>query len=69
VVTSRLVEPRELTRIREALGLTREQLAEALGVTRVTVWRWEAGERAIAEPAARLAERLLKERRAKKRKR
>jgi DNA-binding transcriptional regulator YiaG len=63
------VTPQGLTQIREALGLTREQFAEAIGTTRVIVWRWENGERTIPEPAARLAERLLKEGKATKRKR
>jgi DNA-binding transcriptional regulator YiaG len=60
------VTPTELKRIREALGLTQEGLAESLGVTKGTVSRWEAGLRGIPEPAARLAERLRNERRAKR---
>jgi len=61
--------PTALKRVREALGLTQQGLAESLGVTKGAVSRWEAGLRGIPEPAARLAERLVKERRAKKRKR
>lgn len=37
----------ELQQRREKLGLSREELAQALFTTAVTVWRWENGERAI----------------------
>lgn len=50
--------PTGVRRIRRDLGLTQEQLAQALGVDRVTVARWELGLRAIPEPTARLV-RLL----------
>ena len=30
---------------RHAAGLTLDQVAERLGVTKMTVWRWESGER------------------------
>jgi transcriptional regulator with XRE-family HTH domain len=63
------VTPAELKRIREALGMTQASLAESLGVTKSAVSRWEAGLRGIPEPAARLAERLLQERKTTKRKR
>lgn len=39
--------PSELKRVREQLGLTQEQLAEALQTTRVSVARYEAGMRRI----------------------
>ena len=35
--------PAELQARRAALGLSRERLAAALGVTSTTVWRWERG--------------------------
>jgi len=63
------VTPQELKRIRASLGLTQAQFAKQVGVTQNTVARWETGIRGISEPAARLIERLLKERRPKKRKR
>lgn len=53
-----LVTATQLRTLRTALGLTQVQLAEQLGVTSTTVARWERGEVAIAEPAARLV-RLL----------
>ena len=37
----------DLKRIREGLGLTQQQLAEALSTTRVSVARYEAGMRRI----------------------
>ena len=48
----------ELKRFRSALALAQGQLANQLGVRRVTEARWEAGIRGIPEPAARLLERL-----------
>ena len=36
-----------LKQARAALGLTQEQLAEALGLPRVTITRWETGTVAI----------------------
>jgi transcriptional regulator with XRE-family HTH domain len=41
------MEAAELQRRREALGMTREELARALETTSVTIWRWENGERSI----------------------
>jgi DNA-binding transcriptional regulator YiaG len=53
---------RELHSIRQKLALTQAALAEAVGVTSNTVARWERGEMAISEPAARLLEKLAEER-------
>jgi len=52
---------RELHSIRQKLALTQAALAEAIGVTSNTIARWERGEMAISEPAARLLEKLAKE--------
>jgi repressor LexA len=41
------MKPTDLRRIREQLGLTQQQLAEALRTTRVSVARYEAGMRRI----------------------
>lgn len=41
------MESADLTGRREALGMSREELARALKTTAVTIWRWENGERAI----------------------
>ena len=46
--------PEQLKRIRGRLKMTQVKLAEALGVRRVTVARWEIGNRGIPEPTARL---------------
>ena len=35
----------ELTHYRAANGLSRQDLADRFGVSAVTIWRWEAGER------------------------
>jgi DNA-binding transcriptional regulator YiaG len=36
-------EAQELRKLRESFGLTQEQLAQRLGVTMGTYWRWESG--------------------------
>ena len=41
------MKPADLRRIREQLGLTQQQLADALQTTRVSVARYEAGMRRI----------------------
>lgn len=53
---------RQIHSIRQKLTLTQAALAEAIGVTSNTVARWERGEMAISEPAARLLEKLAEER-------
>ena len=55
--------PDELKRIRKRLRLTQAELAKELGVTRVSVARWEVGIYAVPEMAARLLEHLVRERR------
>ena len=42
-----IMKPAELKRIREQLGWTQQQLADALRTTRVSVARYEAGMRRI----------------------
>ena len=44
--------PRALIRLRKRLG-SREALADRIGVSAQTVWRWEHGDR-IPEPEQRL---------------
>jgi len=39
--------PEQLATLRESVSMNREQLADALGVDRTTVWRWETGETPI----------------------
>jgi DNA-binding transcriptional regulator YiaG len=57
----------EVRRIRHGLQLTQAALARVLGVTRVTVARWEIGVYAIPEPTARLLQRVRNEGRRAKR--
>lgn len=57
--------PAQLRRIRKVLRLTQAELAAQLGVERVTVTRWELGERRISEPIARLLQRIAAEARGK----
>jgi transcriptional regulator with XRE-family HTH domain len=45
------MEAHDLRRRRVALGLNQTELAQRLGVARNTVWRWEAGEEPIGNPA------------------
>ncbi len=52
------MKPQDLKRIRQQLGLTQQELADQLGVGRVTVTRWDLGLRSISEPIARLVERV-----------
>jgi len=40
-----LPEPAELRSLREAAGLSQQQLADALGVTRAAISHWETGTR------------------------
>ena len=46
--------PDELKSLRAAAGLTQRDVAERLGVNRLTVARWEQGGRAISVPMAKL---------------
>ena len=59
----------EVRRIRHRLTLTQAAIARELGVTRVTVARWETGVYAIPEPTARLLQRIRTERSRAKRSR
>lgn len=67
VATLPVVKPEELRRIREELGLTQEELAQEIGVHRVTIAKWEAGDRGISEPIARLVEKIRAEHKRRKR--
>jgi DNA-binding transcriptional regulator YiaG len=49
-----------LRRTREAAGLSQKALAEAVGTTETTVWRWEHEQARITEPMARLLALVLK---------
>lgn len=53
------MEPDEITRRRTALGLTQQQLADAVGVHRITVVKWEAGRAIPLSMALRLLQQTL----------
>ena len=55
--------PKQLKDHRTTLTFTQERLAEELGVTRITVNRWENGAQPIPETAAKLVECILASRR------
>ena len=59
----------EVRRLRRRLGLTQQQLADKLGVTKNTVYRWEKELMGIREPSARLIRLLAKMEGKEKRKR
>ena len=52
---------KELKVVRQSLGFTQQGLADVLQVSRVTVARWETGERGVSGPVALLLQRLLQE--------
>lgn len=66
LVTIHVVTPEQLKRSRGVLGMTQEELAGELGVSRETVARWEIGTRRIPELAARLLARMQANGRARK---
>jgi len=47
------VTRREFRQLRKHLGLSQAQLAAAMGTTKASVSRWEAGERPISELVGR----------------
>lgn len=57
---------KQLHKIRKQLEWTQAQLAQAVGVSRNTVARWERDEVGVGEPAARLVRRILIEQLAKR---
>ena len=50
------MQARDVQRIRHRLRLTQAEFAVLLGVTRVTVARWETGAVAVSEPMAKLVQ-------------
>jgi transcriptional regulator with XRE-family HTH domain len=52
---------KEIRALRRRLGWTQVALADAVGVSSNSVARWERGEMAISEPAARLLQKIAAE--------
>lgn len=52
--------PKEFKRIRSSLGFSQEELADELGVSRVSVTRYEHGSAAINENKSKQMRNLLK---------
>jgi len=52
----RLAPPGMRRMLREQAGLTQDELAQAIGVTRAAISRWEAGTR---QPSRRVVDRYL----------
>ena len=50
---------KELKEIRSQLGLTQQQLADKIGTTKNTVYRWEKDRMVIREPTANLLRLLI----------
>ena len=46
-----VMTPALLRRCRVALGLSQSEMAQALGVQKTTVYRWESGRAPIGDPA------------------
>jgi transcriptional regulator with XRE-family HTH domain len=59
----------ELREIRLRLGLTQKAMGKLVGVSRLTINRWERGIQKIREPFARLIAREIAPRTRRKRKR
>lgn len=53
--------PKALKAKRKKLGMTQEQFAKAVGVTRISIARWEAGTWPIPATVAKLTQFLTKE--------
>ncbi len=49
----RTIEPQAIRRIRGSLGLTQDEFAKELGVSKITIVRWESGDRACKGASAR----------------
>lgn len=54
------MEPEDLTKAREKLGLTPTEMARAMGVPYDTFNNWEAGRRSMPAVAVRCVELLLR---------
>ena len=59
---SQPVDPSNLRRIRDLLRLSQQQLADQLGVHRLTLVRWEAGDHRIPKSVAMVLTRIVADR-------
>jgi transcriptional regulator with XRE-family HTH domain len=55
------VNGKRIKALRLRLGLSREEFAERLGVTRIAVWRWEEAKGSAKRKPSRLATRAIQQ--------
>lgn len=53
-----MITAKQIERFRKTQKMSREALADKVGVSSQTVWRWEKGE-TIPEPAHRLLQQIM----------
>lgn len=60
------MHPEEIRKLREVLGFSQAELADAIGVNRSAVTHWESGYRNPSGPSKKMLEMLRKTRLSKK---
>ncbi len=60
-LTGRMPTPGHIKTLRRTLGLTQSEMAERVGVDKMTVWRWERGKVRPSKSAVSALEKLRKQ--------